>query len=86
MAVLNVIATVYALLLAFVAVTVWQSFGAAETAVVNESNSVGELARALSLFDSPQARQARGTLREYADIVVTVEWSEMRQGRSSIEA
>jgi hypothetical protein len=36
MAVLNVIATVYALLLAFVAVTVWQSFGAAETAVVNE--------------------------------------------------
>ena len=61
MAVLNVIATIFALLLAFVAVTVWQAFGAAETAVVNESNSVGELARALSLFDSPQARQARGT-------------------------
>jgi heme/copper-type cytochrome/quinol oxidase subunit 2 len=32
MAVLTVIATIYALLLAFVAVSVWQSFGAAETA------------------------------------------------------
>jgi hypothetical protein len=86
MAVLNVIATIFALLLAFVAVTVWQAFGAAETAVVNESNSVGELARALSLFDSPQARQARGTLREYVDIVVTAEWPDMRRGQSSTEA
>jgi hypothetical protein len=86
MAVLTVIATIYALLLAFVAVSVWQSFGAAETAVVNESNSVGQLARALSLFDSPQAREARGTLREYADVVVTVEWPDMRRGQSSTEA
>ena len=61
MAVLTVIATIYALLLAFVAVSVWQSFGAAETAVVNEANSVGELARDLSIFDSAESRAgARG--------------------------
>ena len=62
MAVLTVIATIYALLLAFVAVSVWQSFGAAETAVVNEANSVGQLARDLSIFDSAESLEVASDL------------------------
>ena len=86
MAVLTVIATIYALLLAFVAVSVWQSFGAAETAVVNEANSVGQLARDLSIFDSAESLEARRMLRKYADIVATVEWHDMERGQSNSEA
>lgn len=86
MTVLTVIGTIWALLLAFVAVSVWQSYGDAETAVVNEANSVGQLARDLAIFDSTQSREARHMLREYANIVVTVEWHDMARGQSNREA
>jgi hypothetical protein len=86
MTVLTVIGTIWALLLAFVAVSVWQSFGDAETAVVNEANSVGQLARDLAAFDSVQSREARHMLRGYADVVVTAEWQDMARGQSNREA
>ena len=85
MNVLTVIATVTSLLLAFVALSVWESFGAAETAVVEEANSLGALARDLALFDSDQSREARRMLREYAAMVVNVEWHDMQHGESNIE-
>jgi hypothetical protein len=68
-----VVATINALLLAFVAVSVWEAFGEAEEAVVNEANVVGELARDLVAFDSVQARDARRLLRDYAASVVSEE-------------
>ena len=86
MDVLTVIATIYALLLAFVAVSVWQSFGAAETAVVNEANSVGQLARDLAIFDTPESQYARRMLRDYADVVATVEWHDLQRGQSNTAA
>ena len=86
MRMLTVIGTIWALLLAFVAVSVWQSYGDAETAVVNEANSVAELARDLAIFDSTQSREARHKLREYANTVVTVEWHDMARGQSNREA
>ncbi len=85
MTVLTVIATITSLLLAFVAVSVWESFNDAEEAVVNEANSVSELARDLAIFDSAQSRDARHMLREYADMVVNVEWRDMQRGASNKE-
>src|SRR5262245_27957737 len=58
MTILTVVATVSALLLAFLAVSVWESFGAAENAVVDEANTIGALARDLAIFDSPESQQA----------------------------
>jgi Protein of unknown function (DUF4239) len=85
MTVLQVVATINALLLAFVAVSVWESFDAAESAVVQEANSVAELGRDLAAFDSAQSHEARLLLREYADMVVKVEWPHMRRAASSTE-
>jgi hypothetical protein len=83
MTVLTVIATVNSLLLAFVAVSVWESFQAAETAVVEEANTVGELARDLAVFDGAEAAAARGMLRDYATAVITVEWRDMQRGQAN---
>ena len=83
MTVLTVIATINSLLLAFLAVSVWESFGAAETAVVEEANTIGELARDLAIFDSAQSRDARHQLREYAGLVTTVEWRDMQRGQAN---
>jgi hypothetical protein len=85
LAVLAIVATVNSLLLAFSAVSVWESFGAAEAAVVQEANVVGALARDLAVFDSAQSRDARRILREYVDMVVNVEWRDMQRGRANTD-
>jgi heme/copper-type cytochrome/quinol oxidase subunit 2 len=85
MTVLTVVATINALLLAFLAVSVWESFGAAETAVVEEANTIGELSRDLAIFDSAQSRDARQQLRGYANMVMTVEWRDMQRGHANLQ-
>src|SRR5262245_8587394 len=83
MTVLTVVATVNSLLLAFLAVSVWESFGSAETAVVDEANTVAELARDLAIYDSPQSHSARLMLREYASQVIKAEWRDMQRGQAN---
>jgi hypothetical protein len=85
MSILAVIATVHSLLLAFSALSVWDSFGSAEEAVVHEANTVGALARDLAVFDSADSREARRMLRAYTDLVVNVEWETMRNGQANTE-
>ena len=81
--VLGVIATINSLLLAFSAVSVWESFSSADAAVVQEANSVSALARDLAIFDSGESRQARQMLRDYTTGVITVEWLDMEQGNAN---
>ena len=85
MVVLSVVATINSLVLAFSAISVWESFGAADAAVVAEANSVSALARDLAVFDSVQSREARCQLREYTDQVVRVEWCDMQRGQANID-
>jgi hypothetical protein len=80
MVVLAVVATVNSLLLALTAVSAWDSFGAAEAAVVQEGNTISALARDLAVYDSAQSRDVRRMLREYTDTVVKVEWRDMQRG------
>lgn len=79
-ALLGVIATINSLLLAFSAISVWESFGSAEKAVRNEAVVMTALARDLSVYDTVQSRQARDLLRTYAGVVVDQEWAAMRKG------
>ena len=81
--VLTVIATVNSLLLAFSAISVWEAFGAAEAAVVQEANSISEMARDLAVYDSPESRETRRQLRAYAEKVVAVEWADMQRGEAN---
>jgi hypothetical protein len=83
LAVLSALSTTTSLLLAFSAVSVWESYGTAEEAVVQEADTVGALARDLAIYDSAESREARRLLRQYAETVVTVEWPEMQRGKAS---
>jgi hypothetical protein len=86
MSVLGIVATINSLLLAFSAVSVWESFGSAEEAVIREGDTVGELARDLAVYGSPESRAAREQLRRYTQLVVSDEWIAMRDGNASDEA
>lgn len=83
LSVLGVVATITSLLLAFSAVSVWESFGNAEEAVVEEGDTLAQLGRDLSVFGTPEAAEAREDLRAYVRLVVDEEWNLMRQGQAS---
>jgi hypothetical protein len=86
MSVLGVVATINSLLLAFSAVSVWESFGDAEEAVVHEADTIAELSRDLAVFGSEESAQARLLLFDYAGVVINREWSAMRSGGAEMEA
>ena len=85
MAVLQVIATVNSLLLAFSAVAVWEAFGNADKATVEEGNTISSLARDLALLDTAESRHVRAMLKQYAEMVVQVEWQDMAHGRANLD-
>lgn len=82
-ALLAVIATMNSLLLAFSAISVWESYGSADKAVRGEAITIGALARNLAVFDTAQASDARDLLSRYAHTVVDDEWQAMRRGERS---
>jgi hypothetical protein len=71
-----VVGVIYAVLLAFVVIIVWEQFGSAETAVGDEAAAVGSLYRdgvALGV----QGQPLRAAVQRYAVSVVDVEWPYM---------
>jgi hypothetical protein len=83
MSMLGVVATINSLLLAFSAVSVWESFSTAEETVLHEADTIGQLARDLAVFGSEGSRRSRMLLREYVETVVREEWETMRDGHAS---
>ena len=71
-----VVGVIYAVLLAFVVIIVWEQFDAAETAVGDEASAVGSLYRdAVAL--GPDGQGLRVAVQRYAVSVVDVEWPYM---------
>jgi Protein of unknown function (DUF4239) len=82
--ILAVIGVVYAVLLAFVAVTVWERFEAAETRSYEEASDLSVVYR--DADDFPQKEAIRAALRSYAKLVAEDEWPLMAHGGESPEA
>ncbi len=85
LAFLGVLATVTSLLLAFSAVSVWESFNTAESSVTTEANEAAQLARDLAVY-GPEAAPVREALREYLRLVVEKEWPLLAHAEASVEA
>ncbi|HWF72796.1 MAG TPA: DUF4239 domain-containing protein [Solirubrobacteraceae bacterium] len=71
-----IVGVIYAVLLGFVVVIVWEQFGTTDSGVSAEAVAVGNLYRdAVALGN--QGRPLRAATRNYANSVVTVEWVSM---------
>ncbi len=79
MTLLALVATLNSLLLAFCAVSVWEDFRTADTAVGNEAVAISELARDLAVMGTPESLAVRERVRDYARAIVDEEWSQMQQ-------
>jgi Protein of unknown function (DUF4239) len=80
--VLSIVGAIYSVLLAFIAVAVWQDFGQAEHLVQTEANLVGDLYRDTVAFPEPTASELRRNLFVYAESVVQDEWPALAAGHA----
>jgi hypothetical protein len=77
---LQTLGTIYAVLLAFVVIVVWQQFNDARSAVEREANEVLDLFRTASGFSEP-ARGESGPASAYVSAVLQREWATARDRR-----
>jgi len=82
----QVMGTIYAVLLAFVVITVWEQYSTVETVVEIESSKLLDLYRDAEQYPEPQRTQLRDQLRTYTELVVKQEWDTMGRGHGSKRA
>jgi hypothetical protein len=78
---ISVIAVVYAVLLGFVTVTVWENYEKAETAVDTEVNLLADIYRDSANLPRDSAVAIRRNLIAYITSVIEREWPAQRRGR-----
>ncbi len=75
------VGTIYAVLLAMIAVAAWENFSQMDELVTQEASEALNVFRDLQGLPRPFRDRVRGLLAEYVRIVIDVEWPVMRQGR-----
>lgn len=80
------VGVVYAVLLAFQVFAVWERYGAADSQVQDAASAEINLLRLTVAMPPDLAKQLQGHLKNYAELVVNVEWNLMATGGASIRA
>jgi len=81
--IMTVIGTLYAVVLGFAVVVVWQQFNTAADLSNSEADALADVYRLSSGLPEPKRGKIRLTIRAYADSVLYREWPEMNhEGRS----
>jgi hypothetical protein len=82
----SAVGVLYAVVLGFVVVVVWQKYDNAVSNVENEVDAVGNLYHVVDAFPEDMRTQIRADLRAYVWQVVTVEWPAMGRDQVVSEA
>jgi hypothetical protein len=81
---LQTLGTIYAVLLAFVVIVVWQQFNDARSAVEREANEVLDIFRTASGFSEPARGELREQLQIYVSAVLDREWEAMARDENGV--
>jgi hypothetical protein len=81
-----VLGVVYAVLLAFVVIAVWEDYEAARDTTVREADELADIFFLAHRFPQPERTRIQELARSYARVVVDEEWSLMEEGRASPRA
>jgi hypothetical protein len=71
----------YGLVVALIAVSVWQKYGQVSDVVSGEATAMAALWRDLGGYPPTQRDSMRGSLREYARYIIADAWPEQQHGR-----
>ncbi len=80
-----VVGVLYAVLLAFLTIIVWENFAQAEQRAQSEVDAATDVWRLSRHLPTATARQLRVDLRRYTESVTADEWPAMKQGGSSAQ-
>jgi hypothetical protein len=80
-----VIGVIYAVIIAFVVISVWERYSAAEDNAHHEAEAVGNLFRLAEGLPEPARQAIQGAALDYAAVVVEEEWPLLREGRRPSE-
>jgi len=81
-----VVGVIYAVLLAFVVIVVWQQLEETRTAAEDEANELAGVYFLASRFPEPERSRVQDLARSYARTVVEEEWPLMAEGKASQRA
>jgi hypothetical protein len=81
-----VLGVVYAVLLGFVTVAVWEDFEVARSTAESEANELAELFWLAHELPEPEGERLEELARSYARVVIDDEWSLMAEGQASSRA
>jgi len=81
----STIGVIYAVMLAFVLVIVWQDFDRAQNNTVQEANYFADIARDTVGLPEPFRSQFLEANADYIDAVIEYEWPQMQRGERSME-
>jgi 23S rRNA maturation mini-RNase III len=81
--IIGVMGAIYAVLLAFVVVAVWDEFSDAKLVVEREANQLNDLSRMAQGFNAETQQRTLEGLKNYARAAVDEEWETMSRGRPS---
>lgn len=81
--IIGVLGAIYAVLLAFVVVAVWDQFSDAKAVVATEANQLNDLTRMAQGFPAPTNASVITGLRAYGQSVIDDEWVAMSRGEAS---
>ena len=76
-------AVIYAVLLAFIVIAVWEQYTAAKDNVAGEASALTTLDRETEAMPNPERGQLRVLLRDYTEAVVGPEWKLQESGGAS---
>lgn len=77
------IGVLYAVLLAFIVLAVWQEFEEARVTVQQEANDVANLFRISQELPSPGGKDLQQGIIDYTNAVINSEWPAMQEGEES---
>ena len=80
------VGVIYAVLLAFAVIVVWERFSSAEAAVIQEAGAAVTLYRLAAAPDDPAAATMRGALDRYLEAAIAKDWPQMSVAKASPEA
>lgn len=79
----SMVGVIYAVVLGFVVVVVWERHDVAIQNAQAEESSVSDMYRIVGALPKPFARAVRSDIRTYATLMVEQEWPSMRRGSES---
>jgi hypothetical protein len=80
------VGVIYAILLAYVVIVVWQQFDAAGSTVQLEAVAAGNVYHGVDEFPDPQRAAVRAKVRQYVETTMNVEWPTLAEDEASPEA